>query len=88
MFINRWTASFKAIVKRRKGMKNRKKTLSRALRSLAVASAMGFTVSAAAQMKLSTDGTGDVLIFPYYSVSGGEWTEFAIHNGSDHSKAA
>ena len=68
-------------------MKNRKKTLSRALKSLAVASAMGFTASAAAQMELSTDGTGDVLIFPYYSVSGGEWTEFAIHNGSDHSKA-
>ena len=68
-------------------MKNRKKTLSRALRSLVVASVMGFTASAAAQMKLSTDGTGDVLIFPYYSVSGGEWTEFAIHNGSDHSKA-
>ena len=68
-------------------MKIRKNTLSRALRSLVVASVMGFTASVAAQMKVSTDGTGDALIFPYYSVSGGQWTEFAIHNGADHSKA-
>lgn len=46
-----------------------------------------WSVTPMAQMSVSPNGKGDVMIFPFYTAMGDNWTEFAIHNGANHSKA-
>ena len=40
-----------------------------------------------AQMRLSDDGQGEVLIFPFYSAASGEESSFIIRNHTSHAKA-
>lgn len=40
-----------------------------------------------AQMRLSSTGAGEVLIFPYYTAANGNQTDFVIYNTSPYSKA-
>ena len=42
---------------------------------------------AAGQMRLSGDGKGEVLIFPFYSAASGEESNFVIRNHTDDAKA-
>lgn len=44
------------------------------------------SLQAMAQMRLSEDGTGEVLIFPFYSAASGEESSFVIRNHTDHAK--
>ena len=61
-------------------MKMKKKIL-----SAAVLAALG--ASTAQAVNLSQDGTGEVLLFPYYTVQNGEETLVSIVNTTDYTKA-
>lgn len=61
-------------------MKMKKKIL-----SVAVLAALG--AGSAQAVNMSTDGTGEVLLFPYYTVQGNEETLLSIVNTTDKGKA-
>ena len=61
-------------------MKMKKKIL-----SAAVLAALG--ASTAQAVNVGTDGTGQVLLFPYYTVQGGEKTNLSVVNTTDYGKA-
>ena len=42
---------------------------------------------AQSQMRLSENGRGEVLLFPFYSAASGEETSFVIQNHESHAKA-
>jgi len=56
--------------------------------SLAVASSVaGLAVSAQAAMYLNPEGTGEVLLFPYYNAQNGNQTSMSIVNTNPEAKA-
>ena len=54
---------------------------------LLAALALGVCASSASAVRLDPDGTGQVLIYPYYTTRGGNQTVFSITNHSDRHKA-
>ncbi len=54
--------------------------------SVAVAAALTFPVNSAHAVRLSHDGTGQVLIFPYYTVNGGNQTVVSVVNTTNRVK--
>lgn len=53
----------------------------------AVAAALVFAATAANAVNLSSDGNGEALIYPYYSVRGGQVTLVSVVNNDSRSKA-
>ena len=60
-------------------------TMKKKILSAAVLAALG--AGTAQAVNLSTDGTGQALIFPYYTVQGGEETVLSVVNTTDRGKA-
>src|SRR5262245_11977045 len=54
---------------------------------LFTALALGVCASSASAVRLDPDGTGQVLIYPYYTTRGGNQTVFSITNHTDRHKA-